>query len=458
MDVDDWSREEFADVELGDARLQRRLARIAAQVARQPDGCVTRAITAGADREAAFRFVENRSVDAAAIASASHRATARRCAREKSVVVALDQSTLSVTDRLGTKGFGRTTPTRRKRGVEVMTALAIDAAGVSQGVLAQTWWLRSEERSPHWHDDRRPERERESDMWRRSLLASRATLHEHAPGSRPWFQLDRGGDVGAVLRTATELDCELTVRAAHDRSIEGGRQMRHALRRAPLLGGYELRVPRGYKRRARTARLVVHATPVRLHVAVDVRHPRRKRALDYFLVRVHELRAPRGIAPIDWTLLTTVAVRDFDDAMRVVRAYTRRWRVEDFHHAWKTGVCDIESSQLRSLPAFRRWATISAAVAARAERLKTTSRATPDVPALTELSRDEVDAAILLSRTKRFSKGDDLTLEQAVRLIADIGGYTGKSSGGPPGVKVILRGLDRVVVGASAIGLYRTSG
>jgi len=154
-----------------------------------------------------------------------------------------------------------------------------------------------------------------------------------------------------------------------------------------------------------------------------------------------------------------VPVHDFAAAMTVVHAYTRRWRVEDFHHAWKSGVCDIERSQLRSLSAFRRWATIAAAVASRAERLKTTSRSNPDVPALSELSRFEIDAAILLSETKRFKKGADLTLEQAVRLIADIGGYTGKSSGGPPGVKVIARGLIEVLAGARALKAYlRRSG
>ena len=70
----------------------------------------------------------------------------------------------------------------------------------------------------------------------------------------------------------------------------------------------------------------------------------------------------------------------------------------------------------------------------------------------------EVDAAILLSRTKRFAVGDELTLAQAVGLIAQIGGYTGKSSGGPPGATVISRGLHDVLVAANAIELARNSG
>jgi hypothetical protein len=168
-------------------------------------------------------------------------------------------------------------------------------------------------------------------------------------------------------------------------------------------------------------------------------------------VHVREERARRGDKPVEWWLLTTAPVTTLEEALNVARNYTTRWRVEEFHRAWKSGVCNVERSQLRSANAFMRWATIGAAVAARAERLKTTSRTTPHVSALTELTQYEIDAAIILSKTKRFVPGDALTLEEAVGLIAGIGGYTGKSSGGPPGVRVISRALDRVLAAAAAL-------
>jgi hypothetical protein len=37
-----------------------------------------------------------------------------------------------------------------------------------------------------------------------------------------------------------------------------------------------------------------------------------------------------------------------------------------------------------------------------------------------------------------------LNLEQAVLYVAEFGGYTGKSSGGPPGSTTIARGLERL--------------
>ena len=42
------------------------------------------------------------------------------------------------------------------------------------------------------------------------------------------------------------------------------------------------------------------------------------------------------------------------------------------------------------------------------------------------------------------------TIAQAVRWIADLGGYTGKSSGGPPGSTTIGRGLERLMIWTDA--------
>jgi hypothetical protein len=39
--------------------------------------------------------------------------------------------------------------------------------------------------------------------------------------------------------------------------------------------------------------------------------------------------------------------------------------------------------------------------------------------------------------------------------VADLGGYTGKSSGGPPGAIVIGRGLHRIEAVATALNVLR---
>ncbi|MCL2725021.1 MAG: hypothetical protein FWD69_11355 [Polyangiaceae bacterium] len=43
------------------------------------------------------------------------------------------------------------------------------------------------------------------------------------------------------------------------------------------------------------------------------------------------------------------------------------------------------------------------------------------------------------------------TMAQAVRWLADLGGYTGKSSGGPPESITLRRGLERVQMAVEGV-------
>jgi hypothetical protein len=453
QDAHRWAHEEFRSAELGDLRRTKRLVALAAAFAIRPAGKVTDVVR-GAAREAAFRFVENDAVESTAIADSSHAATGRRCASAAEIIVAVDQTSLKLTDRVGKPGFGRTGTSvecRNTAGLQVMTALAVDAQGVTQGVLGQQWWARHE-LSPDWSKDKRPDEERESDLWRRTLFQAHEVMRREAPETKAWYQLDRGADSRAVIELALEHKLSVTIRSAYNRALPNGRYLHDWVRSRPILGRYSLQIASRWRREARWAALEVRAAPV--EILLKGRSGRVRR-VGLYCVHVRERRATAQGQRLEWFLLTTVPTRTLSAARRAISSYSRRWRVEEFHRAWKSGVCNIEHSQLRSAHAFKRWATISAAVAARAERLKHQSRNSPSVPAATELSRDEIDAAIVLSETKKYVLGDALTLEQAVALIAYVGGYIGKSSGGPPGVRVIQRGLERVQPAAAAIRAMR---
>jgi hypothetical protein len=142
-------------------------------------------------------------------------------------------------------------------------------------------------------------------------------------------------------------------------------------------------------------------------------------------------------------------------ARAVVVGYSSRWRIEELHKTWKTGACNVELTQLRSRDAVIRWATILCVVAARIERLKHLARTSPDSPASDELTPIEIEVLVALKR--RYKKrAEDVpdgvpSMSRAVRWLAELGGYTGKSSGGPPGSITIRRGLESVRMAAEGI-------
>jgi hypothetical protein len=458
-----WALRTFSHAVLGDARRTHRLVQLGAAVAKNPGGTVTSVISEPAEREGAFRLLENSKVEPAAIATAVHVATARQCAEYRWVYIALDQSTVAFVDRKQIRGLGKTGDgsVERWRGLEVMTGLALAPDGTSLGVCATRWFSRPDESSGWGGADVRPVEDRESGMWLDAIDDIAQTLAEHAPSTKPWLQIDRGGDFWRVFDVAREHAFDVTVRAAHNRVVESrdGRtriKLQEAVSRERVVGRIVFHRPRQRDHRAFRVRLSVRARPVTVLMADDGR-PRQR--FDLWVVQVREVGSPTKRGRIVWNLLTTRPAHDLASALEVVRAYTMRWRVEEFHRTWKGGHCQLERSQLRSAEAIKRWAIILAAVAARIERLKHLSRSQGELDATAELTQDEIDAAIFLSGTKRWKLGEKLTLAEAVELIAQIGGYTGKSSGGPPGSVTISRGLERIAPAAAmARHLRQTSG
>jgi len=278
-------------------------------------------------------------------------------------------------------------------------------------------------------------------------------MREHAPSTVVWFQLDRGYDAQLVLSFLRDEKAHFTIRSSADRRLEdtpsGGRRYLGAvLHRARVLGKYSVALTARGDMAARTATVSVRSALVTLVVK------RKSKGLERVTLWAVEAREP-GNGGLLWRLLTSEPAGTFDEAMGVVRAYESRWRIEEFHRAWKDGVCHVEDTQLRSLSAVTKWATLHATVAARAVRLTRLARETPDLPADAEFTRVELIALVALAKRKRLKASDPVpSLVAAVNMVAQLGGYTGKSSGGPPGATVIARGLQRVVDVASVTGLF----
>lgn len=445
----DWAVTEFTHALLGDPRRVRRLVKMAESLAMRPAGRVTHAFERSCDREGAYRLIENNGFSWTDIADATHVAAAQRAAAFPQVVVPIDGVAFTMVSQAAE--FGPISNKGHGSGAHAMTALALSPDGTPLGVLGHCWWTRSVAAPVDWKKDRRPIAERETGHWLRVLDQAVAVLRQHAPSTRPWFQLDRGGDCADVLLHALDLGADVTVRACYDRVVTGGKLWAKAAS-GTLLGTYRLAI-RKPGARPRIATMSVRTREVELHLRPG---PRCSGPVRRVKMRVVEARERyRGANGIRWRLLTTMPARSFRDAMAVITAYTRRWRIEEFHLTWKSGACAIEQSWLRSREPFFKWATILSAVASRLERLKFLSRTEPDRSALDEYSREEIDAAIALRKPNGVTFGAIPTLGDMTRWVADLGGYTGKSSGGPPGVRVLGRGLERVVIAAAAIASVR---
>lgn len=455
-----WALEQFGGTDLGDARRTARLVRIAAFAARSPAGTVTSVFDDDAELQGAYDFLESPHIAAVALERGVGQAAAQACAGQSHIFAAVDGSSLTFVDRTGERGLGAIgSYSAGARGIKVITSLAISNTGVPLGILRQVSWRRPAERPTNRRAaHKRPVAKKETRHWIDAVRSSSERMAATGSATRITFLVDREGDSAAMLTTLAPLALGghgFIVRGNWDREVaaEDGRRwkIRNLLGYQPVLGAYDLEVCARPGRSARTAHIELTCA----QVVLTVQDPESCKVLDMKLTAVRAMETgevPKGEERIAWLLLTTMPARTKQEALAVVTGYTYRWRIEEFHRAWKSGRCNVEDSQLHSMEALQKWALVLATVAVRIERLKRISRDDPDAPATAEFSESEIRAIIILKRRNGRKIPDGIpTMRQATTWLAQLGGYTGRSSGGPPGTVTIARGLLRVRAAADAI-------
>lgn len=471
-----WSRGIFGRAQMGDARRTARLVEMGAAAASRPDGRVSHVISCAADRQAAYDFLENSAGSHRSIAEAMGTATASGCRGLSGVVVPVDATSFSLLNKHDDPGrakdFGLIGSAKDGvRGVHIVSAQVLSPDGVVQGVGDMRWWSRGlrPDRSSRSTKARRSIERTELGRWTEAIQTTQEAFQEEAPGVVPWFQLDRGGDSWRLMLWLHTGKYRYTVRARADRNVlvppervTSTRRARRgvppvepaktALRRQPCLGTLKITLRPREGHPSREVTLHVRA----LAVVLALRDPCAWQPIQVPLwaVWVREMGPiPRGAERVEWLLWTSVPVLTFDDAALVVNNYVLRWRIEEWHRAWKSD-CNAEQIVLQSVEAVSRWGTILGAVAARIERLKLLARTEPDQLAERELGVYELRALVTLKRMearRTESIEDSPTLERAVRWIADLGGYDGRPSARPPGATVIARGMRRVTLVAAVL-------
>jgi hypothetical protein len=463
MEPTAWAAEQFGSVDLGDLRRTSRLMRVAASAAMAPAGTVTAVFTDDAERQGAYDFLESKHVKADALERGVGETVARRCATEDRILVPVDGSSLSFVDRTGERGLGAVgTYSAGAVGLKVISALALSSDGVPIGLLRQVIWRRPAKRPTNRRPaKKRPIERKETRHWLDAVTTSAERVAAIADAPRITFLVDREGDSAAMLCTLVGTKQDFIVRGNWDRTVstEDGRswKVRELMGYQTQLGSYDVELAGGPGRAARIAKVTLRAVDVMVALKDPMTGKRREVKLS--AINAREMTGcPAGEEPLDWLLLTNLRVENFNQARAVVSTYALRWRIEEFHRTWKSGHCNVEDSQLRSEQALRKWALVMAAVASRIERLKLLARTKPNLPADAEFSEIELHALVLLkrrSKKKNETIPDSIpTIAQATLWLAELGGYTGKSSGGPPGTITISRGLFKLRAAADAIAAY----
>ena len=158
-------------------------------------------------------------------------------------------------------------------------------------------------------------------------------------------------------------------------------------------------------------------------------------------VHAVEVDPPKDVEQVEWILLTSLPVAGFDEAWRILAYYEKRWLIEEYHKALKSG-CRVESRQLQSKEGLERITALLSVVAVRLLQLKSAARTNPACPARTLVPLHWIK--MLLAARKRSKLTAAMTIREFYREVAKLGGFLGRKSDGEPGWITIWRGWQKL--------------
>ena len=238
----------------------------------------------------------------------------------------------------------------------------------------------------------------------------------------------------------------LLVRAAQDRSLDGGGPLFASLDALPAAGRATLEVPAGPGRRARCAEVAARFAAARLKRPRDGRRTGLAARVDLHVVDLREVDAPPGVVPVHWRLLTTHAVEDLPSAWAVAELYRKRWAIEQTFRTLKTKGFDVGALRIED-PAPRNKMVAAALVAAVCIQQLVHARDGGPGPLRPMLDAFEPEDEALLDACCAETEGRTArqknphppdSLAYAAWVCARLGGWTGYY--GKPGPIVMLQG------------------
>jgi hypothetical protein len=437
-----WAVNEFAEAELGDLRRTTRLVELAHILAQHPTAALPEACGTDARLKAAYRFFANDDIAPQDILASHIEATYNRLAKVPLVLAVQDTTEVNWTGHPATTGLGPLGHTACQ-GLHVHSTLAFTPERLPVGLLAQHVWARDPDAiGKRKRRKQLPIGQKESQKWLTSLAAVRSA-HEWCPQSRFVSMGDREADVYDLLAAARPVGVDLLVRAAWNRCVEAPERYVWATVEAqPLVEHLVLPVPRRGPQPARDARLALRFCPLTL-CPPQHRTSEGLPAVALWAVQVREVEPPAGVEPIEWLLLTTVAVQTVDDAIERVAWYACRWGIEVWHRILKSG-CRIEARQLATAERLQRCLTLYSVIAWRVFYATMLARAVPEMPCSVLLEIEEWQALYCAIHHCPTPPDEPPTLGEAVRWIAQLGGFVGRRRRDQPGAETLWRGLQHL--------------
>lgn len=441
-----WAASELQFADLGDKRRNKRLVRLVEDLAAQPSASVPQASGDWAATQAAYEFWSSRRIKAQSIGEAHQKSTLER-AKQHSIIIGIQDTTeLNFTHHPSKQGMGYL-DNANSRGLKVHSVLCSSVNGVPLGVLHQQVWARDLAELGKKHQrHKKLTQDKESQRWLSALDATGSLIPQE---TTVVTVADREADIYDLLVLPRRPNCELLIRATHNRQVKRNAEalqverLHQVMRQTPACGQLTLELRRHPEREPRCATLTVRTTTLEFQPPLTHIERERLEPVSLQVILAIEDNPPPGMEPVCWLLLTTLSVSCFEHVVECLRWYSYRWLIERYHYVLKSG-CRLEQLQLVSSDRIHKALATYTIVAWRLLWVTYLARYHPETPADTVLATHEWQALYCTIHKTPQPALSPPSLNTCVRWIAQLGGFLARKGDGEPGVKTIWQGLRRL--------------
>ena len=436
---------EFEGLDFNSSRLESRFIKTMETLSKHPDKSIWFCSGNRAEAKAIYRMLGNESVDREEILRVHKEETIKRILSENKTILAIqDTTSLNYNTHKKTDGIGYVS--NKILGVNIHTCLAVTTDGLVLGVLEQMSYNRPQVKDDSQSHDKKKARaleEKESFRWVNTFRTGVLSIPKSV---KVITVCDREGDMYELFDEIGSTGHIFLIRIAQNRITKDNEKIKDAIKGRDCIAKVEVTIPRDSRRglKARNAILQIRYDNFEIkRPEILSKNEKLKESQNVNVIYVKEECPPDGVDSIEWLLMSNDVFGSVEEVLERVNYYIQRWKIERFHYVLKSGCC-VEKLQERSIEKTTLLVLMYSIIAVSIMNLTYIARLHPELPCSIFFDEDEWRLLYCVSNKTKNAPLKPYGIGEAVKYIGYLGGPKRSPSDGPPGVKTIWIGLDKL--------------
>lgn len=453
---------------IGDMRLERRAKELFNRLSQSPGSSIQRLAGNRAEQKAYYRFLNNERVkENHLIKETSSRMVS--LAKGRHLLCIQDTSEIALGSHKGrvnlNRGLGRSDNSETAHCFKLHPSLVLDAEDLTPLGFSDIKIFHRPLEKISRHQRKyynQPIEEKESYKWIEAAEKSKIVLQE---AESVTFIEDREGDIYEQFALIPDEKTHLLIRSRATRKLINGGSLYNEVDAEPVAGVYKIELPTD-KRKSQYKREAIIELRFKTCSIQCPKKPNKKGYPKSITISCISVKEMGNVSePINWKLITTHNVVNYQQALTLVSWYSARWYIEQIFRLLKRQGFGIEETELESGWAIRKLVVLQLSALLKILQMNI-AYAQPEGGQPIEEVFDQQQIEVLKMMNDKL-QGKTIKLQNnhnptrvkwATWVVGRLGGWKGYDSQGPPGVITLIRGMDRLGYLIEGVNLMKDVG